>query len=110
MNFEVVATGPFMRKLKKLSKKHKSLSVNIAALIDDLSRNPNIGIALGMNCYKIRLAITSKGQGKSGGARIITYVRVIQNKVYLMDIYDKSDQETITASELSFLIDLLSKD
>lgn len=33
-----------------------------------------MGIPLGKNCYKIRLKISSKNSGKSGGARIITHV------------------------------------
>ncbi len=67
------------------------------------------GIPLGKECYKICLAISSKGKGKSGGARIITYVRVTKNIVFLMDIYDKSEQSTISENELQWLIQLLAE-
>jgi hypothetical protein len=68
-----------------------------------------MGTSLGRDCYKIRLSISSKGKGKSGGARIITYVRVVKNRVYLMDIYDKSEQANISEKELIELIAILSQ-
>ena len=58
------------------------------------------GTPLGNNCYKIRLSITSKGKGKSGGARVITYVAVIKETIVLISIYDKSEQSAITDVEI----------
>jgi len=55
------------------------------------------------------LSITSKGKGKSGGARLITYVRVINKSVFLMDIFDKSEQSNISDKELQMLIDILAE-
>ena len=65
-----------------------------------LSADPFEGTPIGQNCYKIRLAISSKGKGKSGGARVITYVYVEGKIVYLLAIYDKSEQTDISDSEL----------
>lgn len=109
MSFEIIATEPFERKLKRLAKKHTSIKQDLSRLINDLIENPKIGNPIGKDCYKVRLNISSKGRGKSGGARVITYVRVIKSTVFLMDIYDKSEQSTISDAELKFLIDLLSK-
>lgn len=109
MNFEVIATEPFARKLKRLVKKYKSLKDDLLLVIDELSQNPTFGTPIGKDCYKIRVAISSKGKGKSGGARLITYVKIINEKVFLMDIYDKSEQVNITAKELENLIEILSK-
>ncbi len=78
-------------------------------VIDELIENPTLGTPIGKDCYKLRFAITSKGKGKSGGARIITYVRVVRQTVFLMDIYDKSEQATITDKELLLLIDILQQ-
>ena len=108
MNYDVIATEPFERKLKRLAKKYKSLAKDLASIIDELSENPTMGTAIGKDCYKIRVAISSKGKGKSGGGRLITYVRVINETVFLMDIYDKSEQANISAKELQMLIDILS--
>jgi hypothetical protein len=109
MSFNVIATEPFERKLKKLSKKHKSLKSDLLAVIEQLAENPTLGTPLGKECYKIRVAITSKGKGKSDGARLMTYVRILKHTVFLLDIYDKSDQSTISDKELKFLIELLAE-
>lgn len=109
MNFEVIATQPFERKLRKLAKRHKSLVADLTNLIEHLSTNPTLGTALGNDCYKIRLAILSKGRGKSGGARLNTFVRIVKNTVYLLDMYDKSDQASISDKELRILMATLTE-
>ena len=109
MNFDVIATDIFERKLKRLAKKHTSLAADLALIIDELIINPTLGTLIGKDCYKLRIAITSKGRGKSGGARMITYVRIIKQTVYLMDIYDKSEQATISNKELQLLISILEE-
>lgn len=96
MNFKVEATPEFLNEAKKLAKKYPSLKADIAALAIQLSTFPTQGTALGKNTYKVRLAITSKGKGKSSGARIITYVKIISTVVYLVSIYDKSAQINIS--------------
>jgi hypothetical protein len=79
----------------------------LAKVFDALADNPTAGTAIGKDCYKIRIAISSKGKGKSGGARIITFVRIVKRRIYLLDIYDKSDQPTISKEHLQNLIELL---
>ncbi|GAB2570263.1 type II toxin-antitoxin system RelE family toxin [Spirosoma areae] len=74
MNYKVEASGRFDRDIKKLAKKYKSLKNELAELINSLEENPTQGTSLGQNCYKIRLAIRSKGTGKRGGSRVVTYV------------------------------------
>lgn len=107
MSFDVIATEPFERKIKRLAKKYKSLPTDLLPIIEELCENPTLGTAIGKDCYKIRIAITSKGKGKSGGARIITYVRVVKKNVFLLDIYDKSEQANISDKEMLFLIEML---
>ena len=103
MKFKIYYTPEFEKQLKRLSKKHKSLAKDLEALVKLLEENPTTGTPLGNNCYKIRLAVSSKGKGKSGGARVITCVIVADNEVYLADIYDKSEQENITDKRLKEL-------
>jgi hypothetical protein len=76
-------------------------------LINELSEDPQKGTPIGKDCYKIRVAVSSKGKGKRSGTRVITFVRVTSKRVFLLDIYDKSDQINITARELKLLIKLL---
>ncbi|MDR0871345.1 MAG: type II toxin-antitoxin system RelE/ParE family toxin [Planctomycetaceae bacterium] len=69
-----------------------------------LCQNPATGTPIGQSCYKIRLSIASKGKGKSGGARVITYYVSADGVVYLLSIYDKAVQENITDAELSLWV------
>ncbi|MGI4728581.1 MAG: type II toxin-antitoxin system RelE/ParE family toxin [Janthinobacterium lividum] len=57
-----------------------------------------------LNSKKIRLAIASKGKGKSGGAKVIINIVVAENDVYLLTIYDKSEKENISPKELQDLL------
>lgn len=108
MKFDIIATDPFERKIKRLAKKYRALAADLSQVIEELEENPTMGMALGKGCYKIRVAISSKGKGKSGSARLITYVRIIKNTVYLLDIYDKADQQNISDKELQLFINLLA--
>ncbi len=110
MSFEIIPTDTFERKLKRLAKKHKSLKNDLTNLVLELSENPTLGDSLGKECYKVRLRIESKGKGKSGGARLITFVRVVNEIVFLIDIYDKAEQSTISNKRLTELIELLGED
>ena len=74
MNYNVIPIDRFKKEAKRLLKKYSSLKGELLQLERQLSDSPNLGISLGHNVYKIRLAIESKGKGKSGGARVITYL------------------------------------
>ena len=67
----------FDKDLKKLSKKYKSLKEDFKALKEELKENPLLGTDLGDGFKKIRLNITSKGQGKRGGGRVITHEVIV---------------------------------
>lgn len=100
MNYSVNTIPLFDKQAKRLSKKYPSLKKDLGKLIQQLQINPNEGTALGNGFYKIRLQIRSKGKGKSGGGRVITYVKIMAETVYLSSIYDKGEKETINESEL----------
>ena len=104
MNYSILPIPPFDRQLKQLSKKYPSLKQEFLELIERLEENPEQGTNLGNNCYKIRLAIQSKGKGKSGGARVITNFIIADATVYLLSIYDKSDKDNLTDKELEELL------
>lgn len=104
MRYSVESIAPFRRDLKRLLKKYPSLRQEIESLVDSLEVSPTQGRSLGRNCYKIRLRVASKGQGKSGGARVITCVLVVTTEVYMLAIYDKAEQSTITDAELLALV------
>lgn len=104
MSYNIILANSFKREFKKLRKKHKSLSADLLKLIVELETNPTIGTSIGKDCYKIRIAITSKGKGKSGGARVISHFYVFKDEIILLSIYDKSDKSTITEKEIQQLL------
>jgi mRNA-degrading endonuclease RelE of RelBE toxin-antitoxin system len=108
MNYKVLTIPPFDKQVKRLVKKYPSLKKEFALLITSLEVNPEQGTSLGNHCYKIRLAVTSKNKGKSGGARVITFVQVVKTSVYLLSIYDKSEKQDISNNELKELLRFIS--
>ena len=91
MAFDIVLAPDFKKNLKQIAKKHKQVLKDFGGLIDKLTENPTMGTDLGQNVYKIRLAISGTNKGKSGGARVVTYVVVADKTVFLADIYLKSE-------------------
>lgn len=102
---DVYLAETFEKQAKKLLKKYHSLANEIGLLIQSLENEPIQGEPLGKDCYKIRLAIASKNKGKSGGARVITLVKIVEDTVILLSIYDKSVQENITDSGIDDLLE-----
>ena len=101
MSYRVISIPHFDKEFKRLSKKYHSIRKDLARLVAELVDNPAAGDMITKNCYKIRMAITSKGKGKSGGARVITYVVAPDETIFLLSIYDKSEQVSISDKELS---------
>jgi mRNA-degrading endonuclease RelE of RelBE toxin-antitoxin system len=104
MSYNVETIAAFDKQLKCLAKKYPSLKSEYADLVSELEKHPEQGTPIGQSCYKIRIAITSKGKGKSGGARIIYYVQVSDTLVVLLSIYDKSEQDSINDNDLEKLL------
>ena len=104
MKFEVLSIPRFDQLFKRLAKKYPSIKNDLFQLTEALKENPISGTPIGNSCYKIRLAISSKSKGKSGGGRVITHVKVTKNSVFLLSIYDKSEQEDISDKQLSALL------
>lgn len=109
MSYKVLVTSTFQKDTKRLFKKYPSIKTDLRHLIDTLEINPTQGISLGNDLYKIRLSIGSTGKGKSGGARVISLVKVIREEVFLLALYSKSEKSKISKEELSELISKLKK-
>lgn len=104
MPYKVELSDNFKKEAKRLVKKYRSLKAELAKLITELEAHPTKGIHLGNDIYKIRLALASKGKGKSGGARVLTFVKVSDTTVLLFSIYNKGEKDTISDKELMELI------
>lgn len=96
MNFRIIPTPNFEKEAKALQKKYPSFKSDLMVLATALLKDPKQGVEVYKNCYKVRFPIKSKGKGKSGGGRLITCVKVTQEKIYLLSVFDKSEKETIT--------------
>ena len=107
MSYDIISIGFFDKQAKRLVKKYPSLKKELELLKTQLSNFPHTGTSMGNNCFKIRIAIASKNKGKSGGARIISNVYVSGEIVFLLSIYDKSEQASISEKELNELLQLL---
>ena len=107
MNYKISSISLFDKQAKRLAKKFPSLKNDLATLAEKLTAEPEQGKALGNNFYKVRLAIASKGKGKSGGARVITYIKIVETTVYMTSIYDKSEKTTITDKELEQIFGII---
>ena len=75
-------SAEFRKAFKRLRKKYPTIIKDLAFLLSELTENPFIGDQLGNNCYKVRMAITAKGKGKSGGARVITCVKIVDDVIH----------------------------
>jgi mRNA-degrading endonuclease RelE of RelBE toxin-antitoxin system len=104
MGYSIKTISVFEKQARRLSRKYPSLKKDLLELVLLLKENPETGTSLGNNCYKIRMAISSKSKGKSGGARIITHIVVADQFVYLLSIYDKSEKTDLTDGELKQLL------
>lgn len=101
----------FEKRAKELAKKYKSFKTDYSLLLDELEKNPFGGEALGHHTFKYRMAISSKGKGKSGGARVITYNMKEDGErrivITLMTIYDKSVINNVSDAYLRSLVQLV---
>ncbi|RPD50633.1 hypothetical protein [Paracnuella aquatica] len=109
MSFSVIPTEKFKKEAKRLIKKYSSLRQELQDLAAILSVAPETGTPLGADTYKIRVAIKSKGKGKSGGARVITYVVTPEQDVYLLTIYDKSELDSLDDKTIKQIIKSLGE-
>ena len=106
MNCKIVTTEDFDRNVKSLAKKYHSFFEDLKVFRKELLENPEIGDKLGGNIRKVRMAVASKGKGKRGGARIITcnvLIDIENTKIYLLTIYDKGKQDSISSKEIELL-------
>lgn len=109
MEVRIFTHSEFERNFKRLRKKYKSLVADYCDLIKSLKSNPVQGMDLGNGVRKIRMQISSKGKGKSGGARIITYNEYVNDDgsidITLLTIYDKNEISSVTDQFIRNLVE-----
>lgn len=109
MNYEIIVKPTFQREAKKMAKHYASFKEDFASLLDELEQNPQMGTDLGHGLRKVRMRIATKGKGKSGGARVITFTIVVSQQdaiLNLLFIYDKAERDSISKKEIERLLKL----
>lgn len=104
MSYSIELSANFKKEAKRLTKKYPSQKTELTVLFTKLEENPTIGTSLSNDIYKIRLAIASKNKGKSGGARILSFVKVTETTVLLFSIYNKGEVDNLTDKEIEDLL------
>jgi mRNA-degrading endonuclease RelE of RelBE toxin-antitoxin system len=94
MKFNIERTDKFSKSFKKLAKKYKNIKQDYAKLLEILQSNNN-AIKISENIYKIRLQNSSNTQGKSGGFRVVYFLKTSKNTIYLLDIFSKNEVQNI---------------
>ena len=110
MKNKVVIQASFARPAKLLAKRYRSFTSDLLLLIEMLEENALLGTSIGGNTRKIRMEIKSKGKGKSGGARVISYAYLKGSSVHLLTVYDKSDRDTISDDEIHDMVREIEKE
>ena len=110
MEVHINTGSEFKRQFKRLMKKYHSLLHDFDVWKQELKNNPLAGDDLGAGVRKIRMAIDSKGKGKSGGARILTLNILLDAEtmdITLLTIYDKGEIPNVNDDYIKFLVENL---
>jgi mRNA-degrading endonuclease RelE of RelBE toxin-antitoxin system len=105
----VVFSGWFKKELKQLYKRYRHIQSDIQPLIRELERGEEPGDqvpGVGYPVYKVRVRNSDIPKGKSGGYRVLYYVRTA-HLIVLITIYAKSDQADISRDLLRKIIEAL---
>jgi hypothetical protein len=100
----ILDTKTFNKAVKKLKKKFRNIEKDCLLFIDSIKTDEDLGVYLGKGIYKTRITNSDKSSGKSSGYRLISYFKIIDNELYLMFIYDKSEFENVSESDLDQLL------
>ena len=107
MNYRIKVLPNFAKDLKQLNKKYPSIKEDYSNILNELKLNPYSGVDLGGGLRKVRMAIKSKGRGKSHGARVITYLlhgSEDEGEINLLTIYDKAERANISRNEIEEIL------
>jgi len=102
--FQVIEQALYQKAYKKLSKSYKHIDVDVKNYLSSIESKDDLGIELKSNVYKVRIANSDKNKGKSAGYRLITYLKIVENQLHLLYIYDKSALENLTEKEIDSII------
>ena len=111
MSYKISTIEVFDRQARQLAKHYPSFRDDYRQFLADLQENPLQGSDLGGGIRKVRMAIASKGKGKSGGARILTLNVLVSNDadITLLTIYDKNEIDNVSDEYIRWLVNEVKK-
>ncbi|WP_456479010.1 type II toxin-antitoxin system RelE/ParE family toxin [Nautilia sp.] len=104
MKLQIIEQSLYIKAIKKLSKKYKHINEDVYNFLNSVTTKDDLGIELKSNIYKARIKNSDKNKGKSGGYRLITYLKITKKELHLLYIYDKSQITNLTEKEIDELI------
>ncbi len=103
---QVSVSDRFAIEIRQLAKRYRRIRLDIQPIIDQLEAGELPGDQIpGMDytLFKVRVKNSDAQRGKSGGYRIIYYLKTA-TQILLVTIYSKSDKSDITAAEVREII------
>ena len=100
MNLEIVEQELYRKALKRLAKQYRNVEKDIDLFLDSIRSKEDLGVELKANVYKVRIKNRDKNKGKSAGYRLITYLKIVENELHLLYLYDKSRLTNVTEKEI----------
>jgi len=103
---QVEVAPTFKRSLRTLAKKYRSIRDDIQSVIEQLQQGELPGdqiSGIGYQVFKLRVRNSDIQKGKSGGYRLIYYLKTAK-AIILLTIYAKSEQVDIVADDIRSII------
>lgn len=103
--FKVIPTSYFVEEATNLKRKYPNIKNDFYTLLKKLQVDPITGNDyVGHDCYKVRMRLSDKKTGERDGARVIIKVVIIDNTVYVLSVYDKSDKTNFSDDEFDKML------
>jgi mRNA-degrading endonuclease RelE of RelBE toxin-antitoxin system len=103
---EIRLTPNFRQQVRKLEKKYRQLRSDLQPILEQIQSGDIVGDRLqgvGTEVFKVRVRNSDAKRGKSGGYRLIYWLR-LPEYIVLLDIYSKSEQDDIEVETIKSII------
>ena len=110
-NICLALTPEFKRQTRKLEKRYRQLRSDLQPMLTQIQTGEIIGDRLqgiSAEVFKIRVRNSDVNRGKSGGYRVIYWLK-LPDVVVLLDIYSKSDRDDVEISTIQNIISEFEK-
>ncbi len=106
---QVEYSARFRRDIKRLYKKYRHIQTDVQPLIQQLEQGETPGDQMqgvGYAVYKVRVQNSDVEKGKSGGYRVIYYVKT-DALTMLITMYSKSEMKDVSTDQIRQIIEEL---